>query len=108
LQNEYRLFLILLRCFALLASLGGCCLLLGSFFIVIPLDGSGVDELGAVLHHLLDQALLLELIQSFPGKRASDLEPFRDYCRCDQFVGRDFLELQIKIELNDSNCGIAQ
>ena len=58
---------------------------------IFNLGGTGVDQLGSVLHHTLDQSLLLELIERLAGQRTADLEPLRNHGRCDQFVGRDFL-----------------
>ena len=62
-----------------------------SYHSIISLGGSGVDQLGTVLHHLLDQSLLLQFSQGFSCQRTSDLQTLRDNCRCDQLVGWDFL-----------------
>merc|ERR1712179_628580 len=54
-----------------------------SFF---PLGSSCVDPLRMMSIHLLDQTLLNQFLKSQSSKRCSDLQPFRDDRRSDEFV----------------------
>merc|ERR1719458_785724 len=58
--------------------------------LLIP-DHPGVDHLGAVSDHLLDQALLHQLNQSTCGEGATHLQPLGNDGGGDELVGWDLL-----------------
>merc|ERR1719385_218025 len=58
--------------------------------LLVP-DHPGVDHLGAVSDHLLDQALLHQLDKSSPGEGATHLQPLGDDGWSDELVGGDLL-----------------
>merc|ERR1719458_855047 len=58
--------------------------------LLVP-DHPGVDHLGAVSDHLLDQALLHKLNQSTSGEGATHLQPLGNDGGGDELVGWDLL-----------------
>ena len=57
---------------------------------LLAADHPGVNHLGAVAHHLLDQSLLHQFSQSPPGEGSTNLQPGDDG-GCDEVVGGDLL-----------------
>merc|ERR1719308_89817 len=58
--------------------------------LLVP-DHPGVDHLGAVSNHLLDQTLLHQLNKSSPGEGSTHLQPLGDDGGSDELVGGDLL-----------------